>query len=231
MALTNYVFRVAMAASFAAGMTACGGGGAGPTPAGSLAQTGAADTQASPNSAPVISGIPTFKVVKGETYSFVPDASDVDADVLTFSITSPPGWATFSTATGELSGSPSGQDVGMYENITITVSDGEDSASLGPFVIQVLQVGPRSAELGWIPPTENSDGSPLTDLSGYVVYWGTTKGNHSSSVTLENPGLTTYVVENLAPGQTYYFVVTAYNEAGLESDDSNEASKTIAADE
>ena len=175
-----------MAASFAAGMTACGGGGAGPTPAGSLAQTGAADTQASPNSAPVISGIPTFKVVKGETYSFVPDASDVDAGA---------------------------------------------SASLGPFVIQVLQVGPRSAELGWIPPTENSDGSPLTDLSGYVVYWGTTKGNHSSSVTLENPGLTTYVVENLAPGQTYYFVVTAYNEAGLESDDSNEASKTIAADE
>jgi len=41
-----------------------------------------------------------------------------------------------------------------------------------------------------------------------------------------NPGLATYVVDNLAPA-TYFFVVTAYNGSGVESSFSGVASKTI----
>ena len=66
----------------------------------------------------------------------------------------------------------------------------------------------------------------MTNLAGYRVYWGPAAGNYTSSVTLTNPGLTSYVVGSLVPG-TYYFVVTARNSAGVESQISNVASKTI----
>ena len=69
-------------------------------------------------------------------------------------------------------------------------------------------VATGSATLSWNPPTTNTDGSPLTNLAGYKVYWGTTPGNYSSSATIMNPGIATYVVESLTPN-TYYFAVTA----------------------
>ena len=68
--------------------------------------------------------------------------------------------------------------------------------------------------------------SALTNLAGYKVYWGTTAGSYSSSVTLMNPGLATYVVSNLTPNN-YYFAVTAINSTGTESVFSNGASKTV----
>jgi hypothetical protein len=80
--------------------------------------------------------------------------------------------------------------------------------------------------LSWIAPTENEDGTPLTDLAGYRIYWGTTPGMYTDSVTLDNPGLTSYVVENLAPG-TYEFVATSYDEEGVESAYSNLATKVV----
>ncbi len=80
--------------------------------------------------------------------------------------------------------------------------------------------------LSWTPPTTNTDGSPLTNLAGYKVYWGTSQGNYPNSATLNNPGLTSYVVGNLAPG-TYFFVATALNSVGVESSFSATASKTI----
>jgi hypothetical protein len=84
-----------------------------------------------------------------------------------------------------------------------------------------------TALLSWLPPTENTDGSPLTNLAGYVVYWGTASGNYPNSVRLANPGLANYLVENLLPGTTYFFVMTALNNQNLESGFSNMASKTI----
>jgi len=80
--------------------------------------------------------------------------------------------------------------------------------------------------LMWTPPTQNTDGSPLTNLAGYKIYWGTTQGAYPNSATLNNPGLTSYVVGNLVPG-TYYFAATAFNASGQESPLSNGASKTI----
>ena len=86
--------------------------------------------------------------------------------------------------------------------------------------------GTGAATLSWTAPTQNTDGTALTDLAGYKVYWGTSSGNYSSSVTLNNPGLTSYVVDTLSSG-TYYFSVSALNSSGVESVLSNEASKTI----
>jgi hypothetical protein len=58
------------------------------------------------------------------------------------------------------------------------------------------------------------------------VYWGPAAGNYPNSVTLNNPGLATYVVSNLGSGK-HYFVVTALSSTGTESPFSNVGSKTI----
>jgi hypothetical protein len=181
---------------------------------------------APPNRPPVISGPPPTSVTAGTAYSFQPTASDPDGNTLTFSIANKPAWAAFSTTTGRLQGTPASSDVGTYANIAITVSDGTATASLPAFSIAVVAVATGSASLSWTPPTTNTDGSPLTNLSGYRVYWGTALGSYPNSVTLNNPGLASYVVENLAPG-TYYFVVTALSSAGRESAYSNTGSKAI----
>jgi hypothetical protein len=80
------------------------------------------------------------------------------------------------------------------------------------------------ATLSWDPPTTNADGTPLTDLAGYKVYYGTVSGSYSQNINVGN--ITTYTVADLNNG-TYYFAVTAYNTSGNESEYSNEVSKTI----
>lgn len=81
------------------------------------------------------------------------------------------------------------------------------------------------ATLSWDAPTTNEDGTPLTDLSGYKIYYGTSSGNYSQSIDVGN--ITTYTVGNLTEGVTYFFVATAYDTSANESNYSNEVSKTI----
>ena len=178
------------------------------------------------NSAPRISGNPATAINIGDAYSFRPTASDADGDPLTFSITNMPSWASFNSATGELSGQPTLGNVGTYSNIRISVSDGTASASLSSFAISVNQMGNLSTTLSWTAPTQNEDGSALEDLAGYKIYWGTTPGNYTNSATIDTVGTTTYVVENLSPG-TYEFVATAYNASGVESRYSSPATKVL----
>ncbi|GMQ87291.1 MAG: hypothetical protein BMS9Abin08_0491 [Gammaproteobacteria bacterium] len=93
-------------------------------------------------------------------------------------------------------------------------------------VTVTVQTGTGTAALSWTPPMTNEDGSVLDDLAGYKVYYGTSSGSYSSSITVNNPGIASYVVDNLLPG-THYFVVTAYDTSGNESGYSNQASKAI----
>jgi hypothetical protein len=180
------------------------------------------------NAAPTISGTPATSVVAGNAYEFVPQASDPDGQALTFSLTGRPAWATFSAATGRLSGTPTAGDVGTYSGIVITVSDGAASASLPGFTIavQVVQTATGSATISWTPPTSNTDNSPLTNLGGYRIYYGTSSNNLTQVLDLPNPGISSGVVENLAAG-TWYFAVTSYNSSNVESERSNVTSKTI----
>lgn len=180
------------------------------------------------NSAPVISGTPASSVVTGDTYSFTPSATDADGDTLSFSIDNKPSWATFEASTGKLSGQPMLGDEGTYADIGIHVTDGEATASLPAFSIEVTQTALGSMTLNWTPPTENEDGSALTDLAGYKLYYGTSSGNYSHQVNINNAGISTYVIDNLVP-DTYYVVATARNSAGVESAYSNEAVKTVTA--
>ena len=178
------------------------------------------------NSPPVISGSPSTSVTSGTTYTFRPAASDADGDPLTFSIQNKPAWASFSTSTGTVGGTPTAADVGSYSNIVIAVSDGQQSASLSAFSISVVDVGGGSVTLNWTPPTENTDGSTITNLAGYRIGYGTSVNNLSKTISLMNPGLTSAVIESLTAG-TWYFAVRAVNSAGVESDYSQVASKTL----
>jgi hypothetical protein len=180
------------------------------------------------NAAPTISGTPAASVIAGNAYEFTPQAVDPEGQPLTFTVTGRPAWATFDAATGRLSGTPSASDVGTYSGIVITVSDGAASASLAGFsiAVQAVQVGTGSATIAWTPPTSNTDNSPLTNLAGYRIYYGTSSGNLTQVLNLPNPGISSGVVENLAAG-TWYFAVTSYNASNVESERSNVTSKTI----
>ncbi len=107
--------------------------------------------------------------------------------------------------------------MGRYKTIT------------GLFIILLLittgVVFAGEAVLTWDPPTTNTDGSPLTDLGGYRIYYGVSSGNYTQSIDVGN--VTTYQVTGLTDGVTYYFAVTAYDISGNESDYSNEVYKTI----
>jgi hypothetical protein len=82
-----------------------------------------------------------------------------------------------------------------------------------------------TATLSWVAPTENADGTPLTDLAGYTLYYGTNPSDLTQSVTVSGAASTTTEVKDL-PAGTYYFAVSAYNAMGLESQQSNVASVT-----
>ena len=178
------------------------------------------------NPPPTISGTPATSANAGTAYSFTPTASDPNGNALTFSIQNPPSWASFNTQSGNLSGTPGSGDAGTYSNIIISVSDGTSTASLAAFSIIVTQVANGSATVSWSAPTQNTDGSALTNLAGFNIYYGTSAGNLNQSVQIANPGLTTYALGNLAPG-AWYFAVNAYTTAGAESALSSIASKTI----
>jgi hypothetical protein len=170
------------------------------------------DAESTPpqNAIPTIGGNPPPRIKFGEWYEFEPDAADRDGEPLMFMVQNQPMWTSFDAATGRLFGQPAARDIGTYEDIIISVSDGHSAASLPAFSITVSQSALGSVTLNWVPPTHNSDGSPLRGLAGYVIYYGRRSGTYTDEIRIENPGITSYVVMNLSPA-TYYFVATSFN--------------------
>jgi Putative Ig domain len=103
----------------------------------SVALTAAANIAEARNHAPMISGSPATNVAAGKTYSFTPTAQDADGNMLHFLVKNRPSWASFSTTTGRLLGTPTNAQVGSYEKIEISVSDGRTRASLPQFSVTV----------------------------------------------------------------------------------------------
>jgi len=78
----------------------------------------------------------------------------------------------------------------------------------------------ESATLAWDRAASH------TNLASFVLKYGVTSGSYTGQVSVAT-NLTTTTVNNLVPGVTYYFVVTAKNVADLESDPSNQISYTV----
>jgi len=113
------------------------------------------------NRPPTITGTPRTSITAGSAYTFTPVGSDPDGNALRYSIQNQPSWATFSTTTGRLSGTPTAANVGTSARITISVTDGTATTSLPSFTIQVVAQSNR-------PPTIS--GSPLLSVLTGVLY-------------------------------------------------------------
>ncbi len=177
------------------------------------------------NTPPVISGSAAGQVTANSSYSFQPSASDADSDALTFSISNKPSWASFNTGTGRLSGTPSDQHAGTYGSIVITVTDGTDAVSLPGFSIQV-DPSLGSFSLSWSAPVMRADGSALSlsDIDSYRIYYGTTAGSYTNSVTITDGSTTSATISNIQNG-TWHVVMTTIDSSGLESAQSGAITK------
>jgi hypothetical protein len=177
---------------------------------------------ATANHAPTISGTPPLYARVGQPYAFKPTARDADGNKLTFSIANKPGWARFDTSNGTLWGTPAWSNVGKYANVTIKVTDGKATDSLAPFTLTVTKGTSGSVTLSWTAPTKNTDGTRLTNLAAYRVFYGQASRNYSQSVHVPAAAAHSVVINGLASG-TWYFAIKSINTNGVTSAFSGEA--------
>ena len=123
------------------------------------------------------------------------------------------------------SGSESTGTLTIDSQYTLTCSGAGGSVNESVNVTVVLSNN-GTALLSWTPPIENADGSTLTDLAGYKIRYGTSPGTYSDTEIINDPGLTSFMIEDLASAD-WYFVMTSFNSSGIESGYSTEVSKTI----
>jgi hypothetical protein len=175
-----------------------------------------------------ISGSPATTAQVGQYYSFSPTVMASAGSTLTYAVGHKPAWAQFSAKTGTLSGTPSTGSA-TDANILVSVSNGAQSASLPAFNITVQPapvVVAGTAILSWSPPTKNVDGSPLTNLAGYVVRYGTSSTALNSKISVASASATGVEITSLSPGN-WAFAVSAINAANVESQISTIVGKTI----
>jgi hypothetical protein len=196
------------------------------------ASSGGGGSTGGTNGSPVISGTPPSTASVGVTYSWTPVVSDPNSDPLTLSLSGKPAWAAFDAKTGRITGTPSASYAGTTTTSKLNASDGKSTTTLR-FSIAVSTssaggggTGVGAVTLNWTPPTRNTDGSTLTNLAGYRITYGKSASALTSTVQISNPGIASYVIDNLASG-TWYFALKVYTSAGTESALTNIASKTI----
>jgi hypothetical protein len=219
-AILSTITLLALAGCGGGSEVTSGGGGSGSS------SGGGSPPPSGSNTAPSISGNPTTSAITGRLWAFTPVASDANSDPITFQIQNRPAWATFDASTGRLSGTPTASHVGNYANIVISATDGTGRSSLPAFAINVSAVASGVATVAWTAPTTRSDGSALTNLAGYRIYYGNAPNSFDNSIDVRTAGVTNFVVENLSAG-TWYFAVSAFDSTGAESGLSDSASKTI----
>ena len=164
------------------------------------------------------------------TLSFSANPATVDQNGFT-TLTWDSSDATDCTASGDWSGDMAVSGSQLVSGLTIDsqfslVCNGPSGSVTDTVNVAVVLNSSGTALMSWVPPTENEDNTTLTDLAGYRIYYGVSSGNYSDSIVIDNPGLSSYLIENLA-NATWYFSMTAVNLSGIESVNSLEVSKTI----
>lgn len=208
--LPSYTLTVSTSSTSSGG----GGGGGGGTTTGSTLS---------------ISGTPSTTAAVGSAYSFQPKATVPSGTTATFHVYNKPSWATFNSATGQLSGTPTASNVGTYRWVQISASDGGATSWLPSYTLTVSGASTSSSgtvTVSWTPPTQNTNGTTLTNLAGYHLYYGTSQSSLSNVVNITNPGLATYVVSNLSAA-TWYFAMSSVNSSGVEGPRSAVVSHSI----
>ncbi len=106
-------------------------------------------------------------------------------------------------------------------SITVTAKDTSGDTHSRNIVVNRESGELGSATLSWAAPTTRTDGSALTNLSGYKIYYGRMSGTYDYTVEIASPGVLTYVVEGLVSGE-WYFALSAYDSDDLESNRTDE---------
>ena len=163
-----------------------------------------------------ITGTPPATATVGKEYYFVPVVENANQKELQFNYVNRPAWSDGYRGSGAIIGTPTAP--GIYPDIQIQAWDGEHFAVTAPFAITVLGAGTTapSATLSWIKPTQNADGTPLTNLAGYIVRYGTNVGALTEQVSVSSPNTTQLEIDDLSPGN-WYFEVAAVNTTDTES--------------
>jgi len=186
-------------------------------------------TPATGNRAPSINGTPPSTAKVNVQYDFTPSAFDPDGDSVRFTVTSKPAWASFNANTGRLYGTPPTGTTGTFGGIEIRVTDGVASAALPVFSIVVLTATPSTggpAVLSWSRPTQNTDGSSLTNLAGYRLYYGQSASQLNAVREITSAATTSITIDGLATG-TWYFSLASFTTSGTESTRVGPVSVTI----
>lgn len=197
----------------------CGGGAPAKSEAAAEGDTPVTPPPVTPsvgNNAPTISNVGDEYARVGETYDFLPSATDSDGDSLRFTATNLPPWASMDPDNGRITGTPGPADEGVYEAIVIAVADSGRHAQTAPFSITVVsEAASGVATLRWEAPPSKLDGSPLDDLAGYRILYGRKADDLDQSVLINDPAVTTYEFTTLTKG-IWYFAVVGVNAGGLE---------------
>ncbi len=130
--------------------------------------------------------------------------------------------------------------LGTGASLSSTLSDGthtikaviHDSETLShsqevTITVSNQPTGEGFATISWTAPTFNTDNTPLSNLTGFKVYYGTSVEQMTESVIVSDANATSVYIDGLTNNNTYYFAVTAFNSNGVESDMSNISSKSI----
>ncbi len=126
------------------------------------------------------------------------------------------GWSGSRPANGTMVVGP------LTESTTFTLT----CSGAGDNAMAMLSIGIAGViTLKWQPPAENVDGTPLTDLSGYRIYYGEQSREYSNRETVSNPRAISHDVSVVSG--SYYFAMTALDGEGNESGYSNEVVKSL----
>jgi len=162
-----------------------------------------------------ISGAPTTSAEVGRYYSFTPTVTAPVNASLTYYIVNRPGWARFNASTGTLFGTPTSAETNA--GIAISVTDAKTRAALSAFTIRVNAAPSGMVQLSWSKPESNTDGSSLTNLAGYRIYYGSESTALNRELELNAANSTSATIENLSAG-TWYFAVASRNTDNIVSD-------------
>ena len=187
---------------------------------------GTALSAAGPNVAPAFStNFTNQSAAEGDPVNLDADASDANADSLTYSASGLPSGLSINATTGVVSGTLAFPSAGTYP-IILTVSD-SFSTDTDSFTLTVTPGdAPPAAPSGLIATRGNASVSLVwsangeVDLAGYRIFRGTsapvsTTGNGLNGASLVSG--TTYLDGTASNGTTYFYVVVAVDTGGHRS--------------
>jgi len=121
---------------------------------------------------------------------------------------------------------PEGQDVSRSAPPSAQASSSVATPATSSATSATSSVGDGTLDASWVSPTTNADGSPLTDLAFYRLYYDTASTPCPASAFFQVASPTpspeindtvAFTLTGLSAGAQYFVAITAVDLAGLES--------------